>query len=275
MGAIRVDHIDQTEESDAAFLTRLAGNYDAVAKPADGKLIFTKRHGDTLPSGKPIPTFALAPKDFTTWKARISERGNFSAVTTYYQDHSKGERIAVMAGAPSDGDDNDLGTFESLVGDMVAANTPAGWPGITAGNGGSNSNGEVPNMATIETSAITADYIAANHPDIAKHFRAEGTAQGTKDGAKAENDRIAKIDALALPGCDEVIAKAKADPSMTPEAFAMAQTEHLKAKKGDALKAFQGDDLGAAAPAATAGTRAGEPSDADKIKALVDSVAKA
>lgn len=102
LSAIVVPHIDQTEESDAAFLTRLAGNHDAVAKPADGKLIFTKRHGDTRPGGGAIPTVALTPKDFTSWKAKISERGNHGKVTSYYQDHATGERAAVTVGDGGD-----------------------------------------------------------------------------------------------------------------------------------------------------------------------------
>lgn len=36
---IIVDHIDQTEESDLAFLNRVAQTVDSYVKPADGKLI--------------------------------------------------------------------------------------------------------------------------------------------------------------------------------------------------------------------------------------------
>ncbi|MCW2248286.1 signal peptide peptidase SppA [Azospirillum fermentarium] len=165
-----------------------------------------------------------------------------------------------------------IGTFESVAGDLSAANTPAGWSGITAGHGGTTTPHEEP-MTTIEVSAITADYIAANHPDIAKKFRDDGAAQG----AKAESERIRKIDALALPGCDGIAATAKADPSMTVEAFAVAQAEHLKAKKATALDRFTTDDQGFTPPAADAGKPDAGAAGGDDatVKALIASIANA
>lgn len=180
--------------------------------------------------------------------------------------------VLVAQAARAAGMADALGTFESLAGELAASPPAAGWPGLIART---PTNGDTPDMATIETSAITTDYIAANHPDIAAKFRADGAAQGLKDGAKAESERVARIDALALPGCDAVVAKAKADPGMTAEAFAMAQAEHLKARKSDALKAFQGDEQGFTAPAAAVTSGDGTPSETDTIKALIDSVAKA
>ncbi len=101
LASIRVEHIDQSEESDAAFLTRLAGMNGAVAKPADGKLLFVPRGEGRTASGEAAPTIAIAAKDCVSWKATFSERGQFSAVEAYWQDHDGGERRAVRVGAPA------------------------------------------------------------------------------------------------------------------------------------------------------------------------------
>ena len=40
LASVAIEHIDQTEESDLNLLTRLSKQYDAVAKPAGGSLLF-------------------------------------------------------------------------------------------------------------------------------------------------------------------------------------------------------------------------------------------
>jgi len=42
LALVKIAHIDQTDESDASFLTRLAADHDAIATIKDGRLIFYK-----------------------------------------------------------------------------------------------------------------------------------------------------------------------------------------------------------------------------------------
>ena len=58
---IIVDHIDQTEESDLAFLNRVAQTVDSYVKPADGKLIVAPIGTAISPKKeeKPMPTTEL------------------------------------------------------------------------------------------------------------------------------------------------------------------------------------------------------------------------
>jgi uncharacterized protein len=51
LGGILLDHIDQTDESDMHFLTRLAERYDAVATVKAGLLLFTTAGQATTASG--------------------------------------------------------------------------------------------------------------------------------------------------------------------------------------------------------------------------------
>ena len=47
LAAIKVAHIDQTNESDVHLLTRLAGQHDAVATMKNGSLLFLPINGTT------------------------------------------------------------------------------------------------------------------------------------------------------------------------------------------------------------------------------------
>jgi len=67
--------------------------------------------------------------------------------------------------------------------------------------------------------SLTAQALVENRPDLVAAFKAEGAAAVEKvdvdavraEAAKAERERIAAIDALAMPGAEDVIAKAKAE----------------------------------------------------------------
>lgn len=52
--SIAIEHIDQTDETDMAFLTRLARKYDAVAKPIDTLYVMAKRGQLKSITGKEI-----------------------------------------------------------------------------------------------------------------------------------------------------------------------------------------------------------------------------
>lgn len=90
---------------------------------------------------------------------------------------------------------------------------------------------------------ITAAYVREHHPDVSAELRAEG--------AKAERERIAKIEALALPGHEQLVAKAKAD-GMSPEEFAAAQIQAEKERRQARFTALKQDEADLDAPAAGA-----------------------
>lgn len=89
------------------------------------------------------------------------------------------------------------------------------------------------NINTIEKSAITADFIKAEFPDIAEKISSdnlrkvhndallEGKKIGFTEGAKSERDRILAIESASLDGHEDLTAKAKADGEMTAEKLAL------------------------------------------------------
>ncbi|MDN8542005.1 phage late control D family protein [Erwinia sp. BC051422] len=76
-----VSHIDQTQETDAAFLTRLATLYGAVAAVKAGKLLFLRPGSGVTVSGKPIPQLTLTRQDGDRHSFSIADRGAYTGVS--------------------------------------------------------------------------------------------------------------------------------------------------------------------------------------------------
>lgn len=90
---------------------------------------------------------------------------------------------------------------------------------------------------TIERSAINADFIKSEFPDIAEKLAkensekirsetketafAEGKKAGFNEGIKSERERILAIEEASLPGHEDLVAKAKQDVDMTADKLAL------------------------------------------------------
>lgn len=93
-----IEHIDQTEESDLHFLTRLAREYDAVSKPVGGFWVFVPRGESKAASGQTLPQIDIAKQHITRHRMMQSERGKYSAVTSYWSDKDNAERVGITVG---------------------------------------------------------------------------------------------------------------------------------------------------------------------------------
>jgi phage protein D len=98
LAGIALPHIDQTSESDMALLLRVAGNYDAVAKPADAKLIVAKRAESRAATGQSLPTVSIPADQITTGDVDISERRALGKVIARYRDADTAETVEVTSG---------------------------------------------------------------------------------------------------------------------------------------------------------------------------------
>ena len=79
--ALPVAHIDQTQETDTKFLTRLASLYGAVAAIKAGRLLFLRPGSGVTASGKPIPQLTITRQDGDRHTFSIADRGAYSGVT--------------------------------------------------------------------------------------------------------------------------------------------------------------------------------------------------
>lgn len=81
---------------------------------------------------------------------------------------------------------------------------------------------------------ITLEYLAEHHPDIVAAIQAQGGA--------AERDRILALDEIATTGYADLLAAAKADPTMTAEKLAVEIVKAEKAKGTNHIAALQKAD---------------------------------
>jgi phage protein D len=98
LSAVKLPHIDQSEESDMNLLLRLAKKYDAIAKPAGGKLIFTKRGAATNVSGAALPKIAITADQCGAFEMKRSTRESAGTVVAYYHAKRTAKRHEVTAG---------------------------------------------------------------------------------------------------------------------------------------------------------------------------------
>lgn len=81
LAAVKVSHIDQTQETDAAFLTRIATLNGAVAAIKAGRLLFIKPGAGVTVGGKPIPQVTITRQDGDRHSFSIADRGAYTGVT--------------------------------------------------------------------------------------------------------------------------------------------------------------------------------------------------
>lgn len=81
MTSIAIPHIDQSQESDAKFLTRLATRNGAEVSVKAGKLLFLNGGSGVTASGKPIPQVTIERRDGDQHQFAIADRGAYTGVT--------------------------------------------------------------------------------------------------------------------------------------------------------------------------------------------------
>lgn len=105
--AIAIVHIDQSNETDAAFLTRLAKRFDAVAKPVNDLYVLARRGQLKTLSGKPMPKVTLSvtqdnrpgSKAFIAASIDNDARIRVKGVKTAWWDGGSGKEIIVETGS--------------------------------------------------------------------------------------------------------------------------------------------------------------------------------
>ncbi len=86
----KVPRVDQLNESDFNFITRLAGKHDCTAKLADGKLLVMPRQGGQSASGKVLPSITVRRQDVSRYQFRLGDKTTNKAVQARHQDKKTG-----------------------------------------------------------------------------------------------------------------------------------------------------------------------------------------
>ena len=97
--ATAIHHIDQTNESDASFLTRLAGIYDAIATIKNGTLLFMPVGRAETASGEPIAAALLTRQAGDSHSFSYASSNAYNAVRAYYIEPKTGKKQEVLINA--------------------------------------------------------------------------------------------------------------------------------------------------------------------------------
>lgn len=95
---IYLDHIDQTEESDLHFLTRLAERFDAIAAVKAGRLLFLPRGTGITADGTEIPPVHLTRQAGDRHRYSVTDRERPTGVIARWHDEGAAEPREVVAG---------------------------------------------------------------------------------------------------------------------------------------------------------------------------------
>lgn len=96
--SIKLPHTVQADESDMHLLVRIAKKYDAVVKPAGGKLVIAKRGTAKTTSGKQMPAVEIKPEQATSWRVVQSTRETAGMVVAYWRAIKEAKRHEAKVG---------------------------------------------------------------------------------------------------------------------------------------------------------------------------------
>lgn len=106
MDGIVLAHVDQSDETDMSFISRLAKRYDAIAKPVNNLYVLARRGQVKTISGQSMQPVAvslpadnkLGKQSFINASADLASRGKFKGVIAVYWDADKGQDVEVQRG---------------------------------------------------------------------------------------------------------------------------------------------------------------------------------
>jgi uncharacterized protein len=98
LAAVAMAHIDQTNESDLNFLTRLAKRFDAVATAKKGHLLFLPINGTTNSKGESLPPITITRADGDIHRYHQTDQDSYTGVRAYWHNGKKANRTGVVVG---------------------------------------------------------------------------------------------------------------------------------------------------------------------------------
>lgn len=91
-----VSRVDQMNESDLHFLTRIAQQYDATATVKGGQVLVLPRGGQAKSvSGKTLPVLVLSRRDVTNWHFKRSDRAAAGGAVARSHDKKTGKTLSI------------------------------------------------------------------------------------------------------------------------------------------------------------------------------------
>jgi phage protein D len=98
LDGVKVEHVDQTHESDLHFLSRLARQHDAVCTVKKGRLAFLPINGSKNAAGQALDGWLLTRADGDQHRYHSAERDAYSGVRAHWHDKGKAEKQSALVG---------------------------------------------------------------------------------------------------------------------------------------------------------------------------------
>lgn len=98
LASVAIKHLDQTNESDAALLTRLGKRFDAVATVKAGTLIFAPIGSGQTATGKTLPTVTILRNEGDQHSYKLVDRDKYSGVRAFWHNTKVAKRKGVLVG---------------------------------------------------------------------------------------------------------------------------------------------------------------------------------
>ena len=115
-----IDHIDQANESDANFISRLAEQFDAIATVKNGNLLFLQAGLAHNASGIALDRVEITRQSGDSHHFGVADRDAYSGVVAYWQNDKAAKRQTVKAKKPTEAKPSDVkvivGEKEIMVG---------------------------------------------------------------------------------------------------------------------------------------------------------------
>ena len=99
-----VNHADQTQESDASFLTRILSDYDAIATVKNGMLIIFLSGSTKTVSGKILPHVVINRSSGDRHSFSIADREAYTGTKAYWLNFRKAEFSSSASGSTNSDD---------------------------------------------------------------------------------------------------------------------------------------------------------------------------
>lgn len=96
LASVPIEHLDQTNESDANLLSRLAEWHGATATVKDDRLLFITAGSGKTASGKPLPAISITRQDGDRHRFAVADREAYTAVRAFYFDVRQAKRGEVQ-----------------------------------------------------------------------------------------------------------------------------------------------------------------------------------
>lgn len=94
-----IAHLDQTDESDANLLTRMARDYDAIATVKAGRLVMLPNGRGLTASGQALLPVTITRASGDSHRFAASDRGAYTGVRAHWHDTRAGAKDSVLVGS--------------------------------------------------------------------------------------------------------------------------------------------------------------------------------